>query len=63
MKDLLVKFNPDVVILPESKVRTVDFHVVKSVWSSRIVWVDTFIGLWFFEWYPYNVERGLYHSG
>ena len=37
MKDLLVKFNPDVVILQESKVSTVDHQLVKSVWSSRFV--------------------------
>ena len=37
MKELLVKFNPDVVILQESKVRTVDQHLVKSVWSSQFI--------------------------
>ena len=35
MKDLLVKFNLDIVILQESKVSDVDSKLVKSVWSGR----------------------------
>lgn len=39
VKDLLVKFNPDV-ILQESKLDEVDRRIVKSLWSSRHVgWV------------------------
>ena len=34
MKDLLVKFNLDVVIIQESKVSVVGNNLVKSVWSS-----------------------------
>ena len=37
VKELLVKFNPDVVILQKSKVSTVNRHLVKSVWSSWFV--------------------------
>ena len=37
VKELLAKFNPDVVILQETKVSSVDRQLVKSVWSSRFV--------------------------
>ena len=37
VKELLVKFNLDVVILQEFNVSTVDRHLVKLVWSSRFV--------------------------
>ena len=37
VKEFRVKFNPDVVILQETKLSIVDRQLVKSVWSSRFV--------------------------